>query len=334
MAPPPVRISDSDLLTLRAVGILNLSACMAILLNQGKAKANRLLCYTFPRMRTTHESTHESTCRVPYEIVEMIIAHLTHDHCTLQACSLTCRSWHRITVIHLHHTLTLRSDAPTIAGITNPPPTRCKLKPLSGLHELGLVPLVKEIRVIQWRGMNRWFVPQGFSRQNLRYFSAFTNVRTLQLCELDICRFIPGIERYFKHFSPTLQSILLFNPRCTPRQLSHFLSLFSNLDDILISRDYDLSPPTGDFPDTELVPFSAPKLRGCLALYGGWVETWTDLITSCEGLRFRYMDLGNSTSCAPVLLKACAENLETLRFATNDTWLSEWFCMGPSTDLS
>lgn len=129
-----------------------------------------------------------------------------------------------------------------------------------------------------------WFVPHEFSRHDLRYFSAFVNVRTLRLQNLEIYRFIPGVERYFGHFSPTLQSISLLEPRCTPRQLSYFLSLFSNLEDIEIERT---GAPNTTITDTKFAPFSAPKLQGRLALYDfGWVETWSHLITSCDGLRF------------------------------------------------
>ena len=244
----------------------------------------------------------ESACRLPYEIVEIVIAHAVDDLGALQACSLTCHSWYIAAVPHLHHILTLGDNIPGIAP--------GKLKPLSKLHQLGLMPLVKEIRVEQTR---TWFVPQTLSRRGLRYFSAFANVQTLRLERLDIFRFIPGIERYFGQFSSTLRSIALLRPFCTPRQLSHFLSLFSNLDDIKIWRACTrLENPT--IPDAELVPFSMPKLRGRLVLHDfGSVETWTHLVASGSDLRFRYMDLCNAGGCPPVLFEACAETLETLR---------------------
>ena len=188
------------------------------------------------------------------------------------------------------------------------------------------MPLVNEIRVVQSRMEGHiWFVPQAFDRRTLRSFSAFANVHTLELQCLALDRFVPGVERYFGHFSPTLQSIILFFPRGTPRQLSHFLSLFSNVDNIEIweTSEYTDAP----VPDTQFVPFSVPKLRGRLTLYTfHWVETWTHLIASC-GLRFRHIDLRGSANCAPVLLEACAETLETLIFNPMDCRL---FCSGSS----
>ena len=248
------------------------------------------------------ETGRESTCRVPYEVVEMIIADLSHDVDSLKACSLTCRSWYIVAVPHIQHTLILGRGV-----------TPSGLKPLPRLHALGYMPLVKEIRVEQWGSVGTWFVPPEIGPKGLRYFSAFTNVHTLKIQNFEICCFIPGIERYFIHFSPTLRSVTLYDPCCTPRQLSHFLSLFPNLDDVEILRVCHPAPHRIS-PDAELVPFSAPKLRGQLTLYDfGSIDTWTHMIASCGGLRFRHMDLRGSTKCAPSLLRACANTLETLQ---------------------
>jgi len=234
----------------------------------------------------------------------MIIAHLTRDLDALKACSLTCRSWCIAAVPRIHHTLTLLDNARD--------ESRYGLNPLSALHGLGLASLIKGIRVSgRFPEWGAWFVPQAFSPDDLRHFSAFANVQTLKLEAPEIHSFVPGVECYFGHLSPTLRSIDLWRPHCTPRQLSYFLSLFPNLDNVNI---YSLKQPSNTTtPDTELVPFSAPKLRGRLELYDfDWVETWTDLITSCGGLRFHYMDLCWVGGCVPFLLGACAETLETL----------------------
>ena len=278
---------------------------MITIWHRGKVKVNRLLRNPFPRARAMGKLT----SRFPYEIMEMIIAHLTRDLDTLKACSLTCRFWYTVAVPHLHHTLVLGRNGRGVA--------RSELKPLSKLHRLGLMPLVKEIRVRQWCGMGGWFVPQAFGRRDLRYFSAFANVQNLVIRRLQLDHFIPDIERYFGHFSPSLRSIELFKPRCTPRQLSYFLSLFPNLDDIEVRHIYT-HIPGATTPDAGLSPFSVPKLRGRLTLHSfHWVETWTHF-TSCGRLRFRHMDLRGSASCAPLLLEACAETLETLRFNAAD----------------
>jgi hypothetical protein len=237
----------------------------------------------------------------------MIATHIAHDLHALKAFSLTCYSWYISAAPHLHRTVSFG--------------TYGKLKPLSKLHLLGLMPLIKEIWVEQY--YDKWLAPQSFSRRDLRYFTAFANVQTLTLDSFTISRFIPGVERYFGHFSPTLRSLALLGPLCTPRQLSHFLSLFPNLDDIAI-WEFAMRPLNTIVLDTELVPFSAPRPRGRLVLRGSHsVETWTRLIASGGGLQFRYMDLWRVGRCAPVLFKACANALEILRFYAADTSVRE-----------
>jgi len=312
-----MHINDSDLLT---VGI----ARVVIDWYRGKAKVNRPPASAPPGVPPKIPMIGESTCRLPYEIVEMIVSHLK-DIKALKACSLTCHSWHTAAVPHIYHILILKERTPGDA--------RNKLNLLSGLHGLGLTPHVKEIRVRECFSTH-WFVPEAFSPLDLGYFSALANVHTLKLEELEIHRFVPGIEHYFGHFSQTLRSITLYDPRCTPRQLSHFLSLFPNLDDIEIWYISTHIPHT-IIPDTELVPFSAPKLRGQLTLCDfRCPETWTDLITSCGGLRFRHMDLRRVTGCASVLLGACAETLETLRFYPTDGSIGELLSVGLSANPS
>ena len=275
--------------------------------HRGKAKVNRL-------RGKAHKPTRPFP--FPYEIVEMTIAYLSSNLDALRMCSLTCRSWCTVAVPILYRTLTLAGNGPEVDH------SRLEL-----LYGLGILPLVKQIQVVQSRGGGARFAPQTFNHFHLRHFSAFTNVHTLSLQELDIYLFIPGIERYFKHFSPTVRSVSLLNPHCSPRQLSHFLSLFTNLDNIDIQNTYT-NVPDEAIPDTELAPISAPRLRGRLILrYFRWVETWTHLIASCGGLRFHHADLRWSGSCTSTLLEACAETLETVRFDSDGE-----FCMGLSSN--
>ena len=272
-----------------------------------KAKISRLVRHTSPNTRITNESA----CRLPPEIVGVVIAHLTDDLNALKTCSLTCRSWYTAAVPYIHHTLLLGDTHHAFLG-QKEWRFRNHLRPLSKLHGRGLMPLVKEVRVRQ--GYPTWFGPRAFSSRDLRYFSAFTNVQSLSIQQLNIGTFIPGIERYFEQFSPTLRSISLFQPTCrTNEQLPYFLSLFPNLDDIDIS---EFGSPGLDISDAVLAPFSAPKLRGELVLHMTHsAETWAYMIAACGGLRFRHMELHEVGDSAQMLLEACAGTLETLRFS-------------------
>ena len=95
------------------------------------------------------------------------------------------------------------------------------------------------------------------------HFSTLTNLHTLKSENVQICLFILHFKRDFKPLLPTLRSITLRDPLCTPRQLPHFLSRFPNLDDTEIRRAATFLPDE-TAPGTELIPFPAPKMRGRL----------------------------------------------------------------------
>ena len=269
-----------------------------IVWHRGKAKLKHL-CRNEP---TETQPTHGTIYHLPFEIIEMIIAHPTLDIDTLKACSLTCRSWYTTTVPHIHHTLVLKGGI-FYTG-------RQGLSSLPGLHRLGLIPLVKEIRVGQY-STGGWFRPGAFNSCQLSRFSTFTNVHTMIFQGLEIYRFVPGIERYFQQFSSSLRSISLYYPTCgAPQYLWHFLSLFSNLEKLHIRY---LSTYTSRTHNAELVPLSAPISRGRSTLHRfPSTEAWTHLIYFC-GIRLHHVVLRNVGARAIILLGTCTKTLGTLR---------------------
>ena len=264
--------------------------------------ANRASRHAPTHRKTSGISSLQRSNPLPHEIVEMIVDYLIYDLQTLKACSLTCHSWYIAAAPHIHHTFVLR-------GVKH-----LDLKPLSNRHALGLLPFVKELRIPL---CSNWFLPDLFRRRGSRHFFAFTNVQNLTAQYMEIGEFIPRLVQYFGHLSPTLRSLTLVAPRCTPLQLSNFISLFPNLDDITIQFFAGL---TTQDPDNPLVPFSTPKLQGRLSLTTMFArrpppcptfETWKHLAAS-GGLRFRSLSLSPVSKCAPVLFSACSDTLETL----------------------
>ena len=248
---------------------------------------------------------HERTVNLPQDILEIIIADLGDDISSLKAFSTTCHSWYLAAVPRLHHTLALE-ERPL-------DPARWELKPLAKLHEMDLLPFVKKLG-IRATSFNPWLSPRKFDRQTLRYFSALTNVRQLRIERFDLSKFMPGVERYFGHFAPTLRSISLTISSGTQRQLLYFLALFPNLDDIEIEYYPIINSDAATNHDSEVaVPFSVPSLRGQLKLSHFPSETISrDMITLFGGFRFRYMDLF-SVGGSRLLMGACADTLETVR---------------------
>jgi len=153
------------------------------------------------RMRSGGVSPDDSTARsspatrLPQEVVEMIIAYLIYDTRSLRACTLTCRSI--AAVPHLHQTLT------TTVGSWGG-----KLRwPM-----LGLLPLIRELRIHVSYGVGG-FSLRTFNCCVLRQFLTLTNVQKLEIQQLDIPKFMPRIQRYFRCFIPTLGSLALKSPR-------------------------------------------------------------------------------------------------------------------------
>lgn len=257
-----------------------------------RAKIDRVLHHR--QVANAHPVQHSNT--LPHEIVQMIIGLLVHDVRTLKACSLTCHSWYIAALPHIHRTLVLRGR-------------NRGLNALSDRHALGLSPFTKEIGIEQAIPDSHWFLPQFFSHQDSRPFFTFTNVQNLRVQRLDIAAFFPEFIQYFGHLSSTLRSLTLHAPRCNALQLSHFISLFPNLDDIAIRYIRAAPAVLGEVH----APYSTSKLRGRLELVSSdTVEIWEHLATQC-GLRFRSVYFWDVTKCVPVILTACAKTLETLR---------------------
>ena len=192
--------------------------------------------------------------------------------------------------------------------------TRKDPNPLSALHELGLLPLVKKVQLPSNRHRRYWVAPEIFDSESLRHFSALANVQDLVITGLDLYTFTPGvpIENYFGHFSPTLRSIALLDPRGPPRKLLDLLRLFPKLNDIKITG-YDSGPEAYNTVFTERAQIRG-SLRGKLELDRFSNQQFLEeIVASFGGMRFTSMDLG-SVEGAQLLLDACAETLQTLCF--------------------
>ena len=199
--------------------------------------------------------------------------------------------------------------------------TRKDILPLTVLHNLGLLPLVKKVQFPSDRHRRFWVVPEIFDSESLRCFSALTNVQHLVVTVLDLCKFTSGTENNFGHFSPTLRSIALLNPRGTPRQLLDLLGLFPDLDDIKILYYCNGRPKAPDTVDTQRAQIRG-SLRGKLEIDEFWDRKLSEeIIASFEAMRFTFMDL-NNVEGAQLFLNACAETLQTLRFGPESLFRS------------
>jgi hypothetical protein len=243
----------------------------------------------------------------------MIILHLTFDTPTLKACTATCSSWYNVTTPYLHRTLTLR-EWPFEASFNH---RNRRLDPLPSSFRLGLLPLVKKLLFGRAVPVDRWVVPAIFDSRSMQYFRAMVNLQELKIMDLDFSKFPEGFEEHLGHFSPTLRSVALNWPHGTRRQLLNFFRLFPKLNDIEISC-YAARREFGAH-ESQIVPVSG-GLRGRLTLkMFGEEGLLKDIAAAFGGMRFTSLDLHNAQG-TQLLLEACADTVETLRWHPDDTY--------------
>lgn len=257
-----------------------------------------------PETTTTHPPP---VTRLPVEVFERIIVYLIYDTRSLRACVLTCYPWYIAVAPHLHHTLTVETSYHRKPEGS---------KSLQHKYDLGLLPLVRVLRVraCDYSSVGRSLAPSN--HHTLHQFSALTNVRELWIDFLDIPEFMPRINQCFGHFLPTVRSLGLGEPKGSRRHIIYFIGLFEHLENLSLTYSgvrfqEELSN------DLTLVPGFHPPLNGWLKMMCvrrvELVEDMIDLL----GVRFRYMNLFNVNGMQ-LLLDACAETLELLRLYPTD----------------
>lgn len=141
-----------------------------------------------------------------------------YDKGNLLACSLTCRSWCITAVPHLHYTVTTLNFSfwmtkrlwprRTYAGLVCFPWTRSsrptKTSPLIPVFFCGVV--TSTYKAGSFTPRNPYgFSPEGGSASAFYLDSlALTNIRELEIEDLDFLGFIPRVRRYFRHSLPAV----------------------------------------------------------------------------------------------------------------------------------
>jgi len=246
--------------------------------------------------------------RLPLELVQIIITYLFYDMHSLRACTMTCYSWYIAAVPHLHHTLTIKTYS-CVQG------SRWS-NPLRGRHTLGLLPLVRCLWVYGCNNNNVGLSPMLFNRRTLHQVSTLTNVQDLEVEYLDIPNFIPQIQRYFKHFLPTLRSLSLREPRGSNRQIIYFIGHFQHLQDLslIYSGINILEQPA---VDPMLIPPFVPPLLGRLKMRFTTVGLLKVMIDLFGRVQFWHMRLFHVDGMR-LLLDAGVETLKNLTLHPDD----------------
>jgi hypothetical protein len=187
--------------------------------------------------------------------------------------------------------------------------------PLEESYRLGLLLLVKRFRVRLKDGDK--FGPERLGKNTMRYFSALTSLQELGIDNLQVSDFMPNVHQWFGHLSPTLRFLALKRPNGSCRQVLYFIGLFPNLQDFKLLYDFTGNEQEST-TDATLIPLSTPPLQGWLTLIHCKKTIFVkEMITLFGGIRFRHMELFG-VAFLRVVLDACGETLETLRWYPTD----------------
>jgi hypothetical protein len=105
-----------------------------------------------------------------------------------------------------------------------------------------------------------------FNRRILRQFTALTNVQELVIDNLNIPSFMPMVQRYFGHFSPTVRTLALRDPIGSRWQVLYFIGLFEHLENLTLNAGIHDSEGRQLADDLTLIPLFTPPLRGRLVI--------------------------------------------------------------------
>jgi hypothetical protein len=195
--------------------------------------------------------------KLPQELVGLIISYFIRDTRTLLECSTTCYSWYIAAVPHLHHTLTTDDD-----HFRHKSGRQCYWpRPLRKSYNLGLLPLVKRLRIRLKDRRFHEFTPKQLGWRSMAYFSALTNLQELGIDHLQVSSFMPSIRQCFGHLSPTLRFLALKEPKGSCRQILYFIGFFPNLQDLKLHYDIPRDEQEST-ADAKLVPLFVPRCKG------------------------------------------------------------------------
>ena len=296
-----LRVTLSNVITTTAIELLANQ-----LFYRTRARVERMCLWVPPS--ETPLTLSSPAARLPLEIVENIITYLVYDMRSLRMCSLTSCSWYIAAVPHLHR--------PFIIGSKYRDKKYMWPNPIRQKHRLGLLPLVKKLRIYNYSS-TVWVQKKLFSSRTLRQFGTLTNVRDLKIGQLDIPSFTPNIQRYFGHFVPTLKSLTLALPKGSHQQIIFFIGLFQHLEDLMLHDDTFCTPdqPGGG---SSLAPPFVPPLRGRLVVWrfkkAGFLK---DMIRSFGGLKFSEINVFDVAETR-LLLSESAGALRSIQLRPTD----------------
>lgn len=236
---------------------------------------------------------------IPREVCDMIISYIC-DLKTLLSCARVSKEWFLIVVPYL-----------TIKTSIIIPHTRWFFRrPRQEPYKLVCPQVVKRYHIV----VDDDFTPEQLRKRDFSHFRTLENLQELGIEHLNLSSFIPYIEKHFGRFALTLQSLTLYQPNASCREILYFIGFFKTLRDLNLDHFYP-KDETEATKNLVLIRPSMPPLNGRLTLISVWggLELVEEMIKLYDGkLNFRRVDLIKA-NCTEGILKACAGTLKTLQ---------------------
>ena len=255
--------------------------------------------------------------RLPSELIDEILQHLSDDIPALKACSLTCKIMHNSarpiigSWLYLSPARKKKKNGRSMRSLLK----RSKrgfdgLERLGDLDRRGLLPHTRHL-VLKMDELA--LVPQSL-QPYIPYFLHINNLKTLVINGLDVTVFAPAFPTYLGMFTRSLRSLDIRHIWDSDRQLLWFISQFPLLEDLSIQYCYAAYFFLG--PSPPLIRTS-PPFRGHLNL-----SLFMDSLSLCEalaqfpgGLHFTSVELKGCGKPA-VIIRACQTSLRSISY----TW--------------
>lgn len=234
--------------------------------------------------------------RLPQELVDYIVDHISDDRSTLFACTHLSRTWCIAARTHLYRTFTV-SDS---SGFMT----------LDDLQKMGMAGLVHKMILTRKINQTDFLSPKALTRLN-----AFMYLQELDLRYLDVGELVLRLHNRCDTLKSTVRTLSLRYPTGSIKRIVCFISLFSNLENLAVDGINRVL-----FSDDSQVPVMerSPPLTGQLRLSAISDQDFIHSLASMQqGFRFRTVDL---RFCREVqeIIDGCAGTMERLIWHSSD----------------
>ena len=237
-----------------------------------------------------------NSVRLPQELVDYIVDHISDDRSTLFSCTHLSRTWWIAARAHLYRTFTVSDSA--------------GFKSVDDLQKMGMIPLVH--KMVATRKINHadfLSPPKALTRLN-----TFTHLQELDLRYLDVGELVLKLHECCDTLRSNVRSLTLRYPTGSVKRIVCFINLFSKLENLTVDSINSVFTYDSQLPKIEC----PPPLTGRLKLSGITEQEFiSDLASMQNGVRFRTVDL---RFCRDVqeIIDACAGTMERLILHSSD----------------